>query len=67
MKILIFISVLVKSKKRAPKKITLQFDHGDFFQDLGGAFFPDQDDFYFREHFLRSNSQGQYGDFGGLF
>ena len=35
------------------------------FSTISVELLPDQDALYFRKHFLRSNSQGQYGDFGG--
>ena len=53
-------------KKRDLQKLLYNLIMGHF-STISVELLPDQDALYFRKHFLRSNSQGQYGDFGGLF
>ena len=53
-------------KKRDLQKLLYNLIMGHF-STISVELLPDQDALYFRKHFLRSNSQGQYEDFGGFF
>ena len=52
-------------KKRDLQKLLYNLIMGHF-STISVELLPDQDALYFRKHFLRSNSQGQYEGFEGF-